>query len=238
MVLFRTILQKKYSHIFFDLDRTLWDFDRNSKETLTELFYRHNLNKYIESPDVFVDIYHDVNLVLWDLYRKGEMTKEILRYRRFKLSFDHFDIQDDQLASNFGDEYLAISPTKTILVPHTIETLDYLFPNYKLHIITNGFLKTQEIKMENCGLNKYFQSLTTSETIGHNKPRPEIFHHALSSVHARKGESIMIGDDLGVDILGARKFGIDQVFLNRDEIIHKDNITHEIKDLNELLEFL
>ena len=92
--------------------------------------------------------------------------------------------------------------------------------------------------MKNCGLDKYFKSLTTSETVGHNKPRPQIFHHALSSVLARKEESIMIGDDLGVDILGARKFGIDQVFLNRDEIIHKDRITHEIKDLTELIGIL
>jgi len=238
MVQFRTILQKKYSHIFFDLDRTLWDFDQNSQETLTELYYRYNLDKFIESPDVFVDIYHDVNLELWDLYRKGEMTKEVLRIRRFQISFDHFRIRDDELASNFGDDYLAISPTKTILVPHTIEILDYLSLRYKLHIITNGFLKTQEIKMENCGLDKYFESLTTSETVGHNKPRPEIFHHALSSVNARKKESIMIGDDLSVDILGAKKFGIDQVFLNRDKIVHKDKITHEIKVLTELLEIL
>ena len=231
-------MQKKYSHIFFDLDRTLWDFDRNSKETITELFYRHNLNNHIESPDVFVDIYHDVNFQLWDLYRKGEMTKDVLRVKRFEISFEHFGIRDNRLASDFGDEYLAISPTKTLLVPNSIETLDYLYPRYKLHIITNGFLKTQEIKIKNCGLDKYFQSMTTSETVGHNKPRPEIFHQALSSVHARKGESIMIGDDLEVDILGARKFGIDQVFLNRDRIIYTDKITYEIKVLNELLEIL
>ena len=88
--------------------------------------------------------------------------------------------------------------------------------------------------MKNCGLDKYFKSLTTSEKVGHNKPRPEIFHQALSSVHARKKESVMIGDDLEVDILGARRFGIDQVFLNRDNIIHEDIVTHEIKALNEL----
>ena len=229
---------KKYSHIFFDLDRTLWDFDRNSRETLTELFFQHNLDAYIDNPDAFVDVYHDVNLKLWDLYRKGEMTKDVLRVERFRISFEHFDIRDDELASDFGEGYLAISPTKTFLVPHTIETLDYLFERYNLHIITNGFLRTQEIKLENCGLDKYFRSMTTFETVGHNKPRREIFHQALSSVHARKNESIMVGDDLEVDILGARKFGIDQVFLNRDNVIHDDRVTHEIKALNELLNIL
>lgn len=227
-------MRNKYSHIFFDLDRTLWDFDRNSRETLTELFFRFNLDKHIDNPGVFVDTYHDVNLRLWDQYRKGELTKDVLRVKRFRISFGHFGIEDERLASDFGDEYLAISPTKTILVPHTIETLDYLASRYQLHIITNGFQKTQEIKMENCGLNKYFKSLTSSETIGHNKPRPEIFHQALSSVHARKNESIMIGDDLDVDILGARKYGMDQVFLNIDNVKHKEAVTYEIKDLDEL----
>jgi putative hydrolase of the HAD superfamily len=229
---------KNYSHIFFDLDRTLWDFDENSRETLKELVFSHNLDPLIKDPDEFVDIYHEVNLKLWEKYRKGEMTKELLRVERFRISFDHFGIRNEKLAFAFGDDYLAISPTKTLLVPHTIETLEYLFERYNLHIITNGFLRTQEIKLKNCGLDKYFRSMTTSETVGHNKPRPEIFHHALSSVHARKQESIMIGDDLEVDILGARKFGLDQVFLNRDNIIHKDDVTYEIKALKELIGIL
>ena len=233
MVPTRTTLTK-YSHIFFDLDRTLWDFDRNSRETLTELFFRHNLDASIENPEDFINIHHEVNLQLWDFYRKGEMTKDVLRIKRFQISFEHFGIKDDSLAVMIGDQYLEISPLKTILVPHTIEILDYLVNSYSLHIITNGFLATQQIKMKNCGLNKYFKSLTTSEVVGHNKPRPEIFHQALSSVHARKVESLMIGDDLNVDIIGARKYGIDQVFLNRDGVIHSEPITHEINSLSEL----
>ena len=229
---------KKYSHIFFDLDRTLWDFDRNSRETLTELFFRHKLNDSIDNPDDFIDTFHEINLQLWDLYRKGEMTKDLLRIKRFRISFERYGIEDDTLASNFGDEYLEISPTKSILIPHTLEILEYLFGRYKLHIITNGFLVTQQVKLKNCGLDKFFTSLTTSEVVGHNKPRPEIFHQALSAVHARKEESIMIGDDLEVDIFGARQFGIDQVFLNRDNVVHNEAITHEIQSLDELKNIL
>ena len=233
MVQFRTTL-KNYSHIFFDLDRTLWDFDKNSRETLTELFFRHNLEASIVNPEDFVDTYHEINLQLWDLYRRGQMTKDVLRVKRFKMSFEHFGIRDDTLVANFGEKYLEISPTKTLLVPYTRETLNYLYGRYDLHIITNGFLGTQQVKMKNCGLDKYFKSLTASEMVGHNKPRPEIFHHALSAVHALKKESIMIGDDLEVDVLGARQFGIDQVFLNRDRVVHNEAITHEIKSLEEL----
>ncbi|MFC2115187.1 YjjG family noncanonical pyrimidine nucleotidase [Bacteroidota bacterium] len=237
MVLVRTIL-KKYSHIFFDLDRTLWDFDKNSMETLSELYFRHNLDALIDKPEDFIDIYHEINMQLWDLYRKGQLSKEVLREKRFKLSFDHFGISDDEMCADFGREYIEISPMKTLLVPYTREILDYLSGHYDLHIITNGFLRTQEVKMKNCGLDMYFKSLTTSEVVGHNKPRPEIFHQALSAVHARKDASIMIGDDLQVDVLGAKRFGMDQVFFNYDQIVHDEEITFEIRSLEELRRIL
>jgi putative hydrolase of the HAD superfamily len=140
------------------------------------------------------------------------------------------------MAADFGDEYLEISPRKTILIPHAPEVLEYLSGRYALHILTNGFRVTQQIKLKHCGLDKYFRSLTTSEDVGHNKPRPEIFRQALSSVHARKEESIMVGDDLEVDIIGARKFGIDQVFFNRDGLQHNVAVTYEITSLTELKE--
>ncbi|MCK4853233.1 MAG: YjjG family noncanonical pyrimidine nucleotidase [Bacteroidales bacterium] len=228
----------RYKHIFFDLDRTLWDFDRNSGETLNELFFKYHLDRSIDDPQDFIRVYHEINLQLWSLYRKGEMTKDILRIKRFRLSLSHFGISDDALATHIGDDYLDISPTKTLLVPHALEILSYLHSNYQLHCLTNGFQTTQQIKMRNCQLEQYFKSLTTSELVGHNKPRAEIFHHALSSVNAHKKESLMIGDDLEVDILGARNFGIDQVFLNRDNVIHNDPVTYEIDSLLELKDIL
>ena len=153
-----------------------------------------------------------------------------------KGSLNKFDLKNN--AEKIGNEYLGISPTKTRLVPHAREILEYLHARYQLHVITNGFLSTQQIKMRNCRLEKYFRSLTTSEDVGHNKPRAEIFQHALSSVNARKKESLMIGDDLEVDIQGARKFGMDQVFLNRDGVIHTDPVTYEISSLGALKDIL
>ena len=121
---------KRYSHIFFDMDRTLWDFDRNSLEAITDLFFRHNLDAVVPGPDAFAETYHEINLQLWALYRTGDMTKEVLRIKRFQMSFAEYGIHDDKLAERFGDEYLQISPTKTILVPHTREILDYLAGRY------------------------------------------------------------------------------------------------------------
>ncbi len=231
-------MNSKYSHIFFDLDRTLWDFDRNSAQSLSELIAKHDLDSRIQDTDRFISIYHRINLDLWELYREGKMTKTMLRDLRFKKSLEEFGIRDDDLAHRIGDEYLVISPSKTLLIPHSIEILDYLKTRGSLHIITNGFTTVQEKKLRNCRLEDYFASMTTSEMVGHNKPRPEIFHKALSSVHAKKDQSIMIGDDLEVDILGARNYGIDQVFLNRDNLSHSEAVTYEISSLLELKEIL
>ena len=227
-------MTRKYSHIFFDLDRTLWDFDRNSTETLTELISRHDLSGIINNTSQFISIYHQINVKLWDLYRRGQMTKAVLRTQRFRMSFEEFGIKDEELAKKIGNEYLHISPSKTNLIPHSIEILEYLKSRSHLHIITNGFTDVQKNKLRNCKLEGYFDSMTSSESVGHNKPRPEIFQQALSSVQARKKESIMIGDDLEVDIAGARNFGIDQVFLNREGIEHSDAVTYEINSLLEL----
>jgi putative hydrolase of the HAD superfamily len=231
-------MSSKYSHIFFDLDRTLWDFDRNSAKTLSEILTKYGIDKLIKDADAFISAYHRINLDLWALYRRGEMTKAVLRDLRFKLTLDAFGIDDEDVARRIGDQYLEISPTKTLLIPHSIEILEYLKPRCSLHLITNGFTSTQEKKLKNCNLEGYFSSMTTSEMVGHNKPRPEIFHQALSSVHARKEESIMIGDDLKVDIIGARNYGIDQVFLNRDGISHSEPVTYEIISLLELRDIL
>jgi len=231
-------MAQKYLHIFFDLDRTLWDFDSNSSECLSELISKYDLDRMMDNASLFIEAYHRNNLKLWELYRKGQMTKEVLRTLRFRISLEEFGIQDEVLARKIGEEYLRISPQKTILIPHTMEILDYLKSKYRLHIITNGFQETQEKKLRNCRMDNYFTSMTTSETVGHNKPRTEIFHHAISSVHARKVNSLMIGDDLEVDIAGARNYGIDQVFLNRDEIQHTDPVTFEIDSLLELKEIL
>jgi putative hydrolase of the HAD superfamily len=231
-------MAQKYQHIFFDLDRTLWDFDSNSYECLSEIITKYDLDSMMEDASLLIEAYHRNNLELWELYRKGQMTKEVLRTLRFRMSLAEFGIDDEVLARKIGEDYLRNTSRKTILIPHTLEILDYLRSKYHLHIITNGFQETQEKKLRNSGLDKYFTSMTTSETVGHNKPRPEIFHHAISSVHARKVNCLMVGDDLEVDIAGARNFGIDQVFLNRDEIRHTDPVTYEINSLLELKEIL
>jgi putative hydrolase of the HAD superfamily len=227
-----------YKHIFFDLDRTLWDFEQNMRKTLCDIYDKHNLNEFISNHDIFIDTFARHNDRLWAQYQNGQMKKEILRYKRFEVTLNDFGIKNRVLAEVIGQEYIDESPKKTILVPHTIEVLDYLQNKYKLHIITNGFNEVQFTKLKLCGLEKYFDKVVTSEISGYHKPRPEAFGYPLSSANAKKSESIMIGDDLTMDIKGARDFGMDQIYYNPMAIPHNEEITHEIKSLIEIKEIL
>ena len=229
----------QYKHIFFDLDRTLWDFEQNMRITLNELYINHNLCKAIASPELFIESYIVNNDRLWAGYQRGEMKKEVLRYKRFELTLQDFGIKDRVLASVMGNEYLAESPKKIALIPNTIPVLDWLYNKYKLHIITNGFNEVQFTKLKLCGLEKYFDKVITSEMSGYHKPRAETFAYSLSSANAKKTQSVMIGDDLEADIIGAKKFGLDQIFFNPSKISQqKTKVTHEISNLIELKNIL
>jgi len=228
-----------YKHIFFDLDHTLWDFDRNSRETLEELFEVYSLKNYgIHAFEDFVSTYRIVNDEKWDLYRKGLISKEKLRSTRFYDTLLRFEVNHPELASEIDREYILRSPHKTNLFPHALEVLGYLSEKYALHIITNGFTEVQDIKMTKSGLKPFFTHEITSESAGVNKPDPIIFRHALKTAGAKRKESIMIGDNLHVDCVGARRVGIDQVYFNPDKNPHQEKVTFEIVNLGELRTFL
>ena len=230
---------KKYKHLFFDLDHTLYDFERSTFETLSELCEEYNLaNKGIPQFKYFYNRYLEINLRFWGQYRKGKIEKAFLNAERFHVTFQEFGIDNRDFAEKFANEYLANAPLKNTLFPHAHETLDYLQENYILHLITNGFEEVQEKKIDTTGLRKYFKTITTSEEAGVKKPDPAIFHFALSKADAVAEESLMIGDNLEVDILGAKNVGMDQMFFNVDKIPHDGEITFEISGLKEIIGLL
>ena len=205
-----------YKHLFFDLDHTLWDFEANSRQTLLELYETLNLKERgVSNFDVFHKNYLIHNDKLWDRYRNGFIKVDELRWKRMWLTLLDFKIGDELLAKEMGIVFLDRLPTRKILFPHTIEILDYLTgKGYRLHLITNGFEKTQYSKLENSGIGHYFNEVITSEGSNSLKPHKEIFEYAFQKTKARPEESIMIGDTIEVDILGAINAGIDQVHVN------------------------
>jgi putative hydrolase of the HAD superfamily len=226
----------KYKHLFFDLDHTLWDFDANARETLQHLHIELNLaGKGVHDFDLFHRNYLAHNLKLWERYRKGQIKQEELRTKRMSLTLLDFKIADDILATEMGEIFLQLLPTRTILFPDTKEVLQYLTgKGYELHLITNGFEKTQHSKLATSGLNGFFKKVITSEGSNSMKPEKEIFDYALNSANAKAHESIMIGDALDIDIAGAMNAGMDQVHTNYTNVVQHLKPTFTVRRLREL----
>jgi putative hydrolase of the HAD superfamily len=230
--------QKKYKHLFFDIDRTLWDYETNAVDTLTEMYYKRKLDSYGISLQGYLDEFYYWNDFYWERFMAGEVSKETLRDDRFFKTLDAFGIKNPELALTLSADYIEISPTKTKLFPKVTETLAWLKNKYHLHIITNGFNEVQFQKLENSGIRHYFERIITSDSVGYRKPHTKIFEYALTSANARKSESLMIGDNWDIDILGAKEFGIDQVYFNPHRIDHPEKATYEIYHFEELQNIL
>lgn len=230
---------KKYRVLFFDLDHTLWDFATNAGQTLREIHTEFKLDALgIDTPEAFEANYTVVNDAMWAEYRANRISKEALRSGRFARTLETFGVQEENLAIQIGEYYIAHSPRKTNLFPHTIETLQYLGERYELHLITNGFEEVQTIKITESKLAPYFGELITSEAAGVKKPDKGIFLHALKTCRAKRKESLMIGDNLEADIAGARRIGMDQVFFNPHKQAHGERPTFEVSCLSALRDFL
>ncbi len=229
----------KYKHIFFDLDRTLWDFEQNATDALIEMYVEEKLKSAgIPDQDKFIRIYRLFNRELWQQFKENEITKDYLKTERFYRTLKHFGVEDYELAGRLGRQYLTISPTKKKLFPYSIEILEYLRKKYQLHIITNGFKEVQFVKLEHSGLSPFFNEVITSEAVGYKKPDSRIFDFALEKANASKNESIMIGDDAEADIKGAQNAGIDQVYVNFHHSVNGVKPTFEVNSLEEIEKIL
>ncbi len=223
-----------YNHItdiFFDLDHTLWDFDKNSEKAFDLIFKK-------EYPQIntisFIEAYVPINQACWKLYQQDKITHLELRYQRLKQSFDalNITISDDEI-EKIANDYIEYLPHFNDLFQHAIPVLDYLNKQYNLHIITNGFAEVQTKKLNNANISHYFKSITNSEMANAKKPNPIIFEHALQLAKAEKSTSIMIGDCLEADVNGALNFGIDALFFNPNSYDSPKHVT-QIKNLIEL----
>jgi putative hydrolase of the HAD superfamily len=228
---------KNKKHIFFDLDRTIWDFDKNAEETIFELYADLELKKRgIDSARAFFEVYERVNDWCWEEYRMGRIAKHELRTIRFEMTLEEFYITDEVLADRLGTNYLKICPLKTNLIKDAHVVLSALVKTHTLHIITNGFEETQHIKLQTSDLKKYFTEIITSERAKAKKPFKAIFDFSLKLTKAGIEESVMIGDDYEADINGASLIGMDSIWFNeKGQKKSPLKNSREIKSLKELL---
>ncbi len=227
---------REYKHLFFDLDHTLWDFDTNAKSSLTDIYSEFGLGEKVtpQFEDFYQQyIYH--NEILWSRYQKGFISADELKWKRMWRTLLDFKIGDEQLAKSLSIRFLDILPTKKEVFPYTKEILQYLTKKgYVIHLITNGFEKTQWSKIRNSGLDTFITHVITSEGSNSLKPQKEIFEFALRKAGAQLKESIMIGDNLDADIQGAMNAGMDTVFVNHINAVTKLKPTHTVTHLKQL----
>ena len=226
----------KYKHLFFDLDHTLWDFDANASVALSEVYQVFQLDKKGIVPfETFYLHYLHHNEILWDRYTKGFITADELKWKRMWRTLLEFKLADELLAKEMSKKFLEILPSQRLLFPHTIEILTYLEDKgYQLHLITNGFEKVQWNKLNSSGLGNFFRHVITSEASNSLKPKKEIFHYAVTKAGASFSDSIMLGDNLDADIIGAINAGMDSVFVNHVNKKTDLKPTYTITHLKEL----
>jgi putative hydrolase of the HAD superfamily len=226
-------------HLFFDLDRTLWDFEKNSKQALKILFSELELSQKIKNFYEFLNVYKHINNDLWVAYGKKKITKDELRTLRFELTLAKFHIIDSKLTNDLNNGYIEISPNQTNIFPHAIETLTYLQnQGYNMHIITNGFKEVQYRKLKNCGFEPFFDVIVCSEEVGVNKPEAAVFHHAMKRANAQISKCVMIGDDLLVDFHGAQNAGMKAILFDPQKNRRQRKGDFHIQSLNQIPDVL
>lgn len=225
--------------MFFDLDHTLWDFEKNTAEAIHDLYDIFNFfkEKSFSCTD-FIRVYHEVNDELWKEFSDNRLDMHDLRKIRFPTVLSRLGMKKEDIPSDIGIRYLEIAPKKRHLMPHTKDVLHYLHKKYKLHLITNGFNDVQHTKIKHAGINNYFEEIITSDSAGCHKPDKNIFEYALQVSGSKRHEALMIGDNIETDIQGARNASIDQIYFNPKKLIHNIPVTFEIYSLKELMKIL
>ncbi|HLU80615.1 MAG TPA: YjjG family noncanonical pyrimidine nucleotidase [Flavobacteriaceae bacterium] len=212
---------KNITDIFFDLDHTLWDFDKNSALAFEAVFAKNKIEIELSA---FLEIYVPINHHYWEEYRYGKILQKDLRFNRLQDTFTELKIQlSKEKIRQISEEYIQHLPKSNHLFPDVIEALEYLYKKYNLHIITDGFEPVQWKKLHNSNINHYFKSVTTSEEAGAKKPNAMIFDCAIKKAGCNKNTALMIGDNLEADVQGALKYGMQAVYFSTNT--NHDGIT-------------
>lgn len=228
-------MNTKYTTVFFDLDDTLWDTANNNKQALKEIFDIYHWGDIFGSFSDFYTSYRTTNEHLWHMYSKGEITKENLLIDRLALPLGsklNLSLSD---VKSLSDQLIGRMAQKTLLVPYARQILEYLSTKYSLFIISNGFKEIQYLKIQNSSLSSFFKSVILSDEVGAVKPSKLIFDIALKEAQCSAEQTILVGDNLSSDIIGAYNSGIDQIWYNPKNMHSNDfTPTYTISTLKEI----
>ena len=234
----------KYKDLFIDFDDTLYDTYGNAVIALRETFEAFHLERYFVDSKVFYDAYWAANIDLWARYSKGEIDRPYLIVERFRRPLSAGDglSVTEALCMEMSDVFLDFCSSKPGVIDGAHELMDYLRSRgYRMHMTSNGFHEVQYKKLVACGLRDYFDTIILSEDAGANKPSPLYFDYALKTSGAHKETTLMIGDNLNTDVLGALNAGIDAMLVNRWNIEKTDipqTVTFVVNSLRDIMKIL
>ena len=233
-----------YTDVFIDFDDTLYDTHGNAVIALQELFGQFQLSRYFTNPDRFYDAYWKANYDLWHQYALGQVERDYLVVERFRRPLSAgFTPQgtafepSESLCREIGDAFLELCADKPGVVEGAHRLMQHLKQRgYRTHMCSNGFHEVQYRKLRASGLDNYFDTVVLSEDAGANKPSSEYFDYAFRMTHARPSTTVMIGDNISTDIIGAHQAGIHTIFFNRFNLEHPSNSIAdvEVRSLDEI----
>jgi len=235
------MVNRKYLDLFIDFDDTLYDTYGNAVIALRETFEAFHLEQWFPDPQVFYDVYWQTNIDLWSRYSRGEITRDFLIVERFRrpLSEGQGLEVTEALCLEMSDKFLDYCANKPGVVEGAHELMDYLqSKGYRMHLCSNGFHEVQYRKLAACGLRDYFNTIILSEDAGANKPSKQFFDYAFKASGANLKTTLMIGDNLQTDIVGAHEAGLDTILFNRWNVEPSDIPTHTVTTLREIKNLL
>ena len=231
---------KQYKAVFLDWDDTIGDWTHAELHALRDIYTNYHLSELYATFEDYLAAYKPYNLKLWEMYGRGEVTKEKLHFERFyhplTTNDQRLTTNDQQIAHQMGEEFLQLTNHYFSVVPGATEVVRELAKRYPLTIVSNGFREVQYYKVAHSGLQDCFKHILVSDEIGINKPQPEIFRIALERNKVQASEAIMIGDSYTSDIAGAKAADIDQLWIHDGETT--ETATYIVPKIQDVLNIL
>lgn len=217
--------------LLIDADDTLLDFNRSEYEAVVKLAEDYSLG---DGHAIALE-FKRINRRMWDMFERGEITREEIFYTRFYELFDKFSITGKDV-TEIGDAYRENVAQSTCVIRGARAFLKRAAQKHDLYCVTNGVTRTQKLRLKNTGLDKYFRKLYISQEIGLQKPKKDFFDFVLADIGVKdKDDVYVIGDSLSSDVQGGINAGIKTVLLNRENKTVGDTVPdYQVKNYREL----
>ncbi|WP_020654299.1 YjjG family noncanonical pyrimidine nucleotidase [Massilia niastensis] len=223
----------KHRLFLFDLDDTLLDFKASERRSFARTMQELGLRDGMDG--LFVQ-YQAINLELWRRFETGAVSKDFLKVERFRKTFVENGIDLDPQAAS--DLYLESLAETVVLIDGAERLCETLAEIGEVGIITNGVEHIQNRRIASSGLRDHLSFVSTSEACGFAKPDSRFFDYTARMARSfAKGETIIVGDRLDADILGANRFGIESCWFNPERLANESQAipTCEVGSLHDIL---